>query len=160
MNIFKNQKQMMILSWTAVLLWLILIFSLSAQPAEQSNKLSKKVTEIIIDTIDQVATLDIEKHTTMDLIKQFNHIVRKYAHGGIYFMLGVLMVNAWRRSGVRNFKALLFSFVLCVIYAISDEVHQLFVPGRGAQVLDVLIDSAGAMVGIGMYKMVVKKDRF
>ena len=38
--------------------------------------------------------------------------------------------------------------MFCSLYAISDEVHQLFVPGRGAQVKDVFIDIAGAAVGI------------
>jgi VanZ family protein len=44
--------------------------------------------------------------------------------------------------------------VFCILYAISDEVHQLFVLGRGAQVVDVLIDSLGAFVGIGMYRVI------
>lgn len=38
--------------------------------------------------------------------------------------------------------------MICILYAISDEVHQLFVPGRGGQVRDVIIDSAGAIAGI------------
>ena len=46
------------------------------------------------------------------------------------------------------------SFLVCVLYAISDEVHQLFVPGRGAQVKDVFIDSAGAIVGVGLYLII------
>lgn len=47
--------------------------------------------------------------------------------------------------------ALLYSRDLCS-YAISDEVHQLFVPGRGRQVKDVIIDSAGAGVRVGFIK--------
>ena len=43
------------------------------------------------------------------------------------------------------------SLLVCVLYAISDELHQLFVSGRGAQVKDVLIDSAGATVGVCLY---------
>lgn len=61
------------------------------------------------------------------------------------------MINALRVSGVIGFKGFLFSLVFCILYAISDEVHQVFVPGRGAQVTDVLIDSFGAFIGIGMY---------
>ncbi len=66
------------------------------------------------------------------------------------------MLNALRRSGIRGFRGFILSLVFCILYAISDEVHQLFVPGRGAQVSDVLIDSLGAFLGIGMYKMVRK----
>jgi len=63
-------------------------------------------------------------------------------------------MNALRRSGVNGWKFILFSLGICVLYAVSDEVHQLFVPGRGRQVRDVLIDSAGAIVGIGLYRVV------
>ncbi len=38
-----------------------------------------------------------------------------------------------------------------ILYAVSDEVHQLFVPGRGGQLTDVIIDTAGAGAGLGIY---------
>lgn len=41
--------------------------------------------------------------------------------------------------------------MICTGYAVRDEIHQLFVPGRGAQVRDVLIVSGGAVVGIMMW---------
>lgn len=145
----KNKKQIvMLISWTALLLWLVLIFYLSAQPAAESDGLSNKVTEVIIETVGRLVPLDIESSTTVDLVSRFNHIVRKFAHFGVYFVLGVLKMNSLRISGMRGRKAFILSIVFCVIYAVSDEVHQLFVPGRGAQVKDVLIDSAGAIVGI------------
>ncbi len=53
----------------------------------------------------------------------------------------------------------MLSLMICILYAISDEVHQSFVPGRGPGVMDVLIDSAGAMVGIGMYEMISRIKR-
>ena len=68
-------------------------------------------------------------------------------------------MNALMRSGVIGFKAFIFSLMFCILYAISDELHQLFVPGRGAQVKDVLIDSFGSFVGIGFYEMVSKMKR-
>jgi VanZ family protein len=65
-------------------------------------------------------------------------------------------MNAFRSSGVKGLRGFIFSLVFCVLYAISDEVHQLFVPGRGAQVTDVMIDSFGAFVGIGVYGVICK----
>jgi len=146
-----KNKIIIILSWTAVLIWLVLIFYLSAQPAVESNELSKKVTQVIIENVGRLVLLDIESSTTTDLVLKFNHIVRKCAHLGIYFVLGLLVTNAFRRSGVRGFRGIIFSILFCILYAISDEVHQVFVPGRGAQVTDVLIDNVGSFVGIGMY---------
>ena len=57
----------------------------------------------------------------------------------------MINVSRWEK-GVR---AIAMALGICII--VSDEVHQLFVPGRGAQVKDVLIDSAGAIVGICIY---------
>lgn len=153
-----NNKIIIVLSWTAVLLWLVLMFYLSSQPAVQSDELSKKVTEIIIEKVGALVPLDFETSTTADLVARFNHVVRKFAHFGIYFVLGLFVMNAFRRSGISGFKGFLFSLVFCILYAISDEIHQVFVPGRGAQVTDVLIDSVGSFVGIGMYS-VIKKEK-
>ena len=46
---------------------------------------------------------------------------------------------------------------ICVLYAISDEVHQLFVPGRSGQFKDVFLDSGGAIVGAALYRLFVRR---
>ena len=84
-------------------------------------------------------------------IEGFNHIVRKNAHFFAYLMLGILVIYALRKSGVYGYRSVVIALGVCVLYAVSDEVHQLFVPGRGGQVQDVIIDSAGVSVGIGLY---------
>ncbi|PHS31770.1 MAG: hypothetical protein COA82_09845 [Alkaliphilus sp.] len=61
-----------------------------------------------------------------------------------------------KRSGSKGYKGVLVTFVFCVLYAISDETHQIFVPGRSAQISDVLIDSVGAIVGILMYLVLAR----
>lgn len=134
-----------IISWTCVFAWMILIFGLSSQVAEQSSRLSSTVTEVVVNVVENVATqAEINIYT-------LNHIIRKNAHFFLYLVLGILAMNAFRRSGNNMVKSLAFSFLLCVFYAASDEIHQLYVPGRGAQVTDVLIDSSGACVGIFGY---------
>lgn len=158
MHILKRQQLQIILSWIAVLLWMFLIFVLSAQPAPRSNGLSQKVTEVIIEKVGLLVPLDIKTSTTTDLIKRFNHIVRKCAHVSEYFVLGALVMNAMKTSKVLKFKALIFSVLICILYAISDELHQLFVPGRGAQMMDVLIDSAGAIAGIGCIFLIKRRN--
>ena len=129
-----------ILSWTAVLLWMVLIFNLSAQVADESDKLSKGITRMIVQTVERVAP-----NANFD-IKNFNHGIRKNAHFFAYLVLGILVVNALS-AGECKFVAIL----ICVLYAILDEVHQIFVPGRGPGIQDVFIDSVGASVGILMY---------
>lgn len=139
-----------ILSWTAVILWMLFIFYLSAQPAEQSNQLSSGITQAIIKLLGRLAP-GIEPD-----LNSFNYFVRKNAHFVAYLVLGLLSSNAMGRNRPHSLRNGFIALLLCVLYAISDEVHQLFVPGRGGRVTDVLIDSAGAMVGIGLYFFVMK----
>ncbi|MEL7597566.1 MAG: VanZ family protein [Clostridiaceae bacterium] len=137
-----NKKQInMLISWIAVFLWMILIFNLSSQVAEQSDHLSTGITEIIIRTINKVIP-----NINFDIS---NHIVRKNAHFFIYLILGMLAVNALRRSKVVGDKSI--ALLICFLYAILDELHQFYVPGRGPGVKDIFIDSAGATVGILLY---------
>ncbi|MFC3884679.1 VanZ family protein [Bacillus songklensis] len=142
-------------SWTAVILWVVLIFYLSNQPATESNHLSKGITEVIVKTAEKVAP-----NTEFD-IRNFNHIVRKNAHFFAYLVFGVLVASVLGRSVVHRYRIIGLALLICVLYAISDEMHQLFVPGRGAQVKDVFIDSAGASVGIGVYLVIdrIMKNR-
>jgi VanZ family protein len=150
MTDIKKQKNILI-PWAAVVLWLVFIFYLSAQPVYESNMLSKRVTEVVVETVEKVAP-----ESKLD-VNRMNHLLRKNAHFFAYLMLGILMMNLLGRSGVGGTKGIVLALGICVLYAISDEVHQLFVPGRGAQVRDVLIDSAGAIIGIRMYSIYKSK---
>lgn len=140
-----------VLPWLLVILWMALIFYLSHQPANTSNGLSKGATEIIVETVEKIApSVDIN-------IKNFNHNLRKNAHFFAYLVLGILVVNGLRSIGIVGYKAMSLALFICILYAISDEVHQLFVPGRGGQIKDVIIDSAGAVVGILGYNGFTKR---
>jgi VanZ family protein len=132
---------------------MIIIFNLSAQPAVQSDGLSKKVTKVIIETVGRISNIDTGENPSKDLVEKFNYIVRKYAHGGVYLVLGILLMIGFSRSGVRGFKAITFSLLFSILYAVSDELHQLLVAGRGPNLMDVLIDSCGAFEGIGLYRV-------
>ncbi len=134
-----------IISWIAVILCMALIFKLSSQPAVQSGKLSGEVTNINIKVIEKV-----KPNTKFNIVK-LDHMVRKNAHFFIYLGLGILTINALKRSGVSGYKCRVFALLICILYASSDEIHQIFVPGRAAMVKDVMIDSAGAAVGILVY---------
>lgn len=135
-----------ILSWVLVVLWMALIFYLSHQPAIESNRLSTGITEKIVVMVEKVAP-DIKFN-----MGRFNHIIRKSAHFFAYLVLGILMINGLSSSDIYGFKGIGLAILICILYAISDEVHQLFVPGRGGQVSDVILDSVGTIVGILGYK--------
>lgn len=83
-----------------------------------------------------------------------HQFLRKYAHFFIYLLLGVIVKNALSVSGVKGFTAFAIALGICALYAVTDEIHQAFIPGRRALVTDVLIDSAGAFVGIVLYSII------
>jgi VanZ family protein len=71
-------------------------------------------------------------------------VLRKLAHGAEYALLGALLLRALGGE--------LPAFLAGVGYAITDELHQHFVPGRAARPLDVLIDTVGVAVGIVLWR--------
>ena len=134
--------------WVFVILWMALIFLLSHQPATESIQLSSGITRIIEDMI-----VRISPDTSLSQ-GSLNYIIRKSAHFGTYLLLGLFVANALIASNVTKVKLILLAFLICVLYAISDEIHQLYVPGRSGQVSDVLIDSSGGLVGVLLYAFI------
>jgi VanZ family protein len=72
-------------------------------------------------------------------------VLRKLAHVAEYVVLGVLLARALERE----WPALLVG----VAYAVTDEVHQLFVPGRAGSPLDVAVDALGVALGIAVFEL-------
>ena len=83
-------------------------------------------------------------------------VVRKCAHFSAYLILGVLVTAAWRRwpgpTRTANRRRVRWDLIgpalVAIAYAGTDEAHQLLVTGRSGQLTDVLIDSAGVLVGV------------
>ncbi len=74
-------------------------------------------------------------------------ILRKIAHMTEYFILAALLYRAFKRSFNLSTSYLLFwSVVLSFLYAVSDEIHQAFVPTRNPSPKDVFIDTIGIVV--------------
>ena len=123
-----------------------IIFNFSAQDGEVSGSISQKVTEFIVKIVSKVKTMDIA--TQMRWIEKLHPIIRKLAHFGVYTVVGFSVMGFMCTFDMRNIFKLLISFGVGVIYAVSDEVHQYFIPGRNASIIDVGIDSLGVLTGI------------
>ena len=76
-----------------------------------------------------------------------------FGHFLEYTLLGFTAVRSiqWQRSS--SMKISFFTFALCLLYALSDEVHQYFVPHRTFQIHDLLVDSAGILLGLWLYQI-------
>ena len=66
----------------------------------------------------------------------------------VYFALGAAVCGFFATFAMKPYRCGLISFGISVLYAASDELHQYFVPGRHASVLDVLLDSVGVLCGV------------
>ena len=95
----------------------------------------------------------------MDLIASTHRLVRKLAHFAEFGLLGFL--STWltvhvnrRKKWLKTWLEWLIPMVFCLLYAISDEVHQIF-SNRGASAKDVLIDFAGAVTGILLLRAIL-----
>ncbi len=73
----------------------------------------------------------------------------KVLHAGMYFLLSVSMIV--NRDLCRGFYPLPIIFILGLIYAVSDEIHQSFVPGRDCSAGDLLADIVGLSIGLSVY---------
>ena len=86
-------------------------------------------------------------------------LVRKTAHFTEYAILGSLFflnLKSWQRSKSSTSMNILLSLIFSFLYACTDELHQIFVPGRSAQFRDVLIDTLGASFGTLITYLTIK----
>ena len=128
-----------------LVLWMGFIFSMSSENAEKSSNTSGQTIRVVLSAVPGFE--EQPEEVKVNIIEKLQFIVRKSAHFIGYMILGILASGLILYYGNINKKYLL-AFLICVIYAISDEIHQLFVPGISGQVRDVLIDSAGSLLGI------------
>jgi len=139
-----------------VLACMISIFLFSADPAEKSDA---KSNHVIVTVAKFFAGHDLSAREQQEKIDQYVVLVRKGAHLSIYFLLGFLVISLLKEYVSIHPKHIFYAFLFCFLYACSDEVHQLFVPGRSGSIIDVGIDSIGSILGILFYSMFYKLRR-
>ena len=151
----------------AIVLWSGAIFMFSAQSAEGSKELSKSIAEKIISFAkmifgdDFISESENENESTVSLLELATRYLRKIAHFFLFFVLGILCFIFISECGVAGWKRFGFALIYCILYAASDEIHQLFVPGRAGMIRDVIIDTCGSLTGMGLcaYIKSIRKKR-
>ncbi|MCR4563973.1 MAG: VanZ family protein [Clostridiales bacterium] len=136
-----SKKRILLLIITCVLALVLIgvIFWLSNQPAEESaemsNTLIAKIYRLLGVFLPEV-------------------VVRKLAHFCEFLLLAFLYSNIFYLIKAKKWYVPAFS--LAVLYAVTDEIHQLFIPGRAGMVIDVFIDALGTASGIAIYFLIIK----
>jgi VanZ family protein len=124
-----------------------LIFFMSHQPGGESGAFSRMVLEFLASC-------------GFDLRSWFGDhafwVVRKAAHFSEYFILYFLVAWALAHRTIVWPKTGYMALSIAILYAASDEVHQLFIPKRVGDIVDVGIDSLGALFAISLHALARK----
>ena len=137
-----------------LIIWMLVIFLFSNQTASKSQSASDKVASDIVDVVEVVTKNDIKESKKESIIENTRFIVRKTAHFTLYFILGIIVYLLLTSYNVK--MPILYSILFCLLYACSDEIHQLFSSGRTAKVMDVCIDTFGSSVAIIIFSTITK----
>lgn len=140
-----KRKQMML--WTLVVLWMGLIFFFSAQSADVSGEQSGGLIQVLLSVFSPNFDLLLLSEQ-LAVIELMQHTVRKLTHFGVYGILGMLCLAALYQHKIKKSIRPMFAVLIASFYAVTDEVHQWFVPGRSCELRDVCIDSFGAVCGV------------
>lgn len=134
-----------IIYWCLLIIWMIGIFVMSNQPANVSDAQSEGVIKIL-------SSIGVDINSIFGQLANF--AVRKFAHFLEYMILALLAFNVIKLYFNMK-KVIIITIFLVFIYACSDEIHQLFVPGREGAMRDVMIDTIGGstMVLIRLFKL-------
>lgn len=128
------------------------IFFQSALPADLSSEESGRVVDLIVRLFRGVAPIDRETLV---------FIVRKGAHFTEYMILGGFLVPAVKEwmavdtTPVPVVRERITAWLAGTLYAVTDEIHQSFVPGRSCELRDMGIDSCGVLAGVLVVSLVI-----
>ena len=152
----KNKK---VFHTILVILWMFVIFNFSSQNGSKSTKTSDVVTSMVVNVTTNVTNKDISREEVKKKVEDSTFLVRKTAHFTEYLILGILVFQLLSDYTKISKKTIIFSLLICYLYAVSDEVHQIFIPGRTAKIMDTFIDGAGSLFGIILANIYYKKCR-
>jgi VanZ family protein len=147
-----------ILLTVAVLINMAIIYFFSSESKEDSGTRSTGVVTCLMHILHPDYD-DLDWDTQMEIMASTHHLVRKLAHFAEFGLLGflttglVIYVNR-RKRWIKRWLEWVIPTVFCLLYAISDEVHQIF-SDRGSSAKDVMIDFAGAVTGMLIMQAIV-----
>ncbi len=137
-----------------------MIFFFSSQTADESGGLSGKILSAIL-SVFFLDTAELPFQDSGFFSEGFHSFFRKLVHFLEYGVLGILWTlttrcGHWFEKPCKAWRIVL-PFCISLLYAVSDEIHQLFVDGRSGEIRDVCIDFCGACTGILILTLIAKR---
>ena len=127
--------------WLPVLIWASVIFMASANSDPYKPLPSRWIEPCFSTTSNSPSCAEL---------------LGRVLHIGEYAVLAALTMRAL--VGKRKLKLIFFlaAFGISSLYGLMDEIHQLFVPGRAFQLMDLALDCSGGMIGLIIYTKIRK----
>ena len=152
-------KAVRCVSLLLLVVWMVAIFLFSAQPAIDSNETSEGLIEMFVSTVyPRYDTLSSTEKAVV--INRFSLPVRKAAHFFEFAVLGFLaFLFFYTFTALPTRYKLVLPLVLGLVYAVSDEIHQVFVEGRAGRAVDVLIDFSGVLLAVILAYLIALRFR-
>lgn len=145
-------RQQKLISTALLLFWMTIIFLMSSRNADVSTLDSHRIGTIVATIIRLVKP----SFSIAGLVEMMDHAIRKTAHMSEYLILAMLLMNCLQAYGIKHRPGGRYAMAIGALYALTDEVHQYFVPGRSCQLSDVLIDSVGVFLGVCLFSIIIK----
>ena len=166
----------LLLTGVMVVGMMALIFAFSAQDASRSSDLSGGLCGRIVRGVLTLLGAGADREKTELWVGILETPVRKLAHFTEYALFSVIVCThglmhrlvsgkrpALFQTGREAFRGFLPLFArtvpFCILYAVSDEVHQYFVPGRSCRLFDVGVDSTGILFGAALFLLTVHTQK-
>lgn len=145
----KTEKWLLRLFLIAItLVWMGVIYSFSEQNSGQSSGVSEKVCRFVVVSGSRLCGRELEEEKITEYTALLQFPVRKAAHMTEYAILACLLYAVFAAFSLSGRKGTLSALGSSFLYACTDELHQRFVSGRAGRFTDVLIDTAGALLGL------------
>ncbi len=148
------------IAWLPAIVLMAMIFYFSNQPAEVSADLSGGISYQVVEFLVSIIDTDYNKKEMLSLAEKIDYPIRKLAHLTEYALLGMAITfGILYGSNIDKYnqkKQYFFVQTMGSLYAMTDEIHQLFVLGRAGRIGDVLIDSIGVLIGFCIFVVVFR----
>lgn len=154
-----KKKLILRIIFSAITLSIMLfVFLNSSKNAVQSSEISMSFTEKLFSAI-------VPDYNTMTPTQQFSlisgaqFVIRKSAHFITYFFMGLFCMLAVNTYGLKAKIKALYASLICIGFSITDETHQIFVPGRSGEIRDILIDSVGILLAVAIVFIFIRERK-
>ena len=143
-NITKRLHTKRIILVLIIILWMYVVFYLSSQNGNESQGTSSFIVNIVASIYTKLTNIQL----TMSNIDNLTYVIRKIAHFTLYFLGSISVFLLFKTYNISKRRTYIYTLLFCVIYACSDEFHQIFSKDRNGNCIDILIDTFGSALGM------------